>query len=268
MYEDLFIYDTIGIELPSKITLSGISYCDGSYSINRPMSEFCTLEYVISGTGSIYLDGQKYTASAGDVYFLPSNKNQYYFSDKKDPWTKIFFNMTGSLGNLLAKEYGFGHQIVFQNCNIEELMWKLINLKNEKLPPMELQQKSLLLIHNIFIQIHLSTKLNELYSSELQQLKDYIDIRITEKLNLDDLAASIYRSKNYVINLFKNTLGQTPYEYFISRKMTISKTMLTESNMPIQQISENLGFESPQYFSNCFRKRFKCSPRAYRQKSK
>lgn len=266
MYEDLFIYDTIGIELPSKITLSGISYCDGSYSINRPLSEFCTLEYIISGTGTIYLDGQKHTASAGDVYFLPSNKNQYYFSDRKDPWTKIFFNMTGTLGNLLAKEYGFGHQVVFQNCNIEALMRELISMKNEKLPPMELQQKSLLYIHKIFMQVHLSMQKNDALSSELQQLKDYIDIRITEKLNLDDLAASIYRSKNYVINLFKNTLGQTPYEYFITRKMTISQTMLTESSIPIQQISEYLGFDNPQYFSNCFRKRFKCSPRSYRQK--
>lgn len=265
MYEVLFVYDTIGIDLPSKIVLSGISYCDGSYSINRPLSEFSTLEYIISGTGTVFLDGRKYTASAGDTYYLHNNSNQYYFSSSNDPWVKIFFNMTGTLGNLLAKEYGFNHNVIFQGCNTEALMRELLSFHGEKLPPLELQKKSLLQIHKIFMKIHSMQKSNSL-SSEIQQLKDYIDIRITEKLNLDDLAASIFRSKNYVINLFKGTLGQTPYEYFITRKMKISQTMLTESNIPIRQISEYLGFDNPQYFSNCFKKKFGCSPREYRQK--
>lgn len=268
MYEDLFAYDISGIELPSKIVLSGTSYCDGTYSINRPLSEFSTCEYIISGTGTIYLDGQKYTASAGDTYYLPCNKNQYYFSSSKEPWTKLFFNMTGSLGNLLAKEYGFGTKVVFQNCNIESLMRELLSFKSEKLPPLELQQKSLLQVHKIFMQIHLSTQRNEEISTEIQQLKDFIDVRVTEKLNLEELSASIFRSKNYVINLFKNSLGQTPYDYYITRKMKISQTMLTESNIPIQQISEYLGFDNPQYFSNCFKKRFNCSPREYRLKNR
>ena len=268
MHEDLYVYNTAGVDLPSLIVLSGISYCDGSYLIDRPRSNFGTVEYVISGTGTIICDGKQYTASAGDAYYLPVGKNQLYYSSEDDPWVKIFFNMTGNLGNALADEYSFSSGGVFKNCDIEYLMRKMFSYRLENLPPFELQQKSLLLAHNIFMKIHSVIKHTAPLSPELKAMKDYIDIRITDSLSLDELAATVYRSKNYVINLFKEGFGQTPYEYFLDKKMVLSKKLLDDTSMPIQQISEYLSFENSNYFSNCFRHRFGVSPLAYRRKEK
>lgn len=50
--------------------LIGISYCDGTYLIQRKNSRLYVLEYVIAGTGTIIIDGKQYTASAGDIYLL------------------------------------------------------------------------------------------------------------------------------------------------------------------------------------------------------
>lgn len=266
VYEDLYVYNTSGVDLPSMIVLSGISYCDGSYLIERPRSRFGTVEYVISGTGTIFCDGKQYTASAGDAYFLPVGKNQRYFSDPDNPWVKIFFNMTGNLCNLLADEYSFSGGGVFKNCNIEDSMREMFSYKFENLPPFELQQKSLLLAQSIFMQIYSVIRQNKPLSPELKTMKDYIDIHITDSLSLDDLANTVYRSKNYVIKLFKEGFGQTPYEYFLDRKMTLSKKLLDNTNMPIQQVSEYLGFENANYFSNCFRNKFGTSPLAYRRR--
>lgn len=265
MYEELFIYDIADISASSKVVLSGISYCDGNYSINRPNSSFSTLEYVISGTGTIYLDGQKYTASAGDVYFLPHGRDQYYFSSKDDPWVKIFFNLTGNLGIMLAQEYGFSGKVVLKNCNIESLMRELISFQAEKLTPLNMQQKSLLHIHKIFMEIHYILRQTAVFSAEFNEIKDYIDTHIIDRINLDELANHIYRSKNYVINLFKENMGKSPYEYYLERKMNLAKKMLADTSLPIQQISEYLSFENSNYFSNCFKKRFGCSPSHYRK---
>ena len=81
MYEELYVYDTTSVNLPSKVVLCGTSYCDSLYKINRPKSKFGTMEYVIAGSGTIYLNGKKYTASAGDTYLLPPNADQFYYSD-------------------------------------------------------------------------------------------------------------------------------------------------------------------------------------------
>ena len=266
MYENLYVYNNSGVEFPSKVVLSGISYCDASYFINRPNSRFSTVEYIISGSGTIVLDGKEYTASAGDAYYLPNNKDQYYYSSADDPWIKIFFNLTGNIGNMLAEEYMLTNKIVFKNCNIEDLMRELFSFRENGLSPLEMQQKSLLQVHRVFMQIHSNLQVSEILPPELKQLKDFIDINITGNITLEQMAANIYRSKNYVINLFKENLEQTPYEYFLEKKMMLAKRLLSDTSIPIKQISDYLSFENPHYFSSSFRRRFGTSPLTYRRR--
>lgn len=266
MYEDLYIYNTSGVTFPTKIVLSGISYCDGTYKIDRPNSGFSAVEYVLSGTGTIFCGGKKYTASAGDTYFLPYGEDQLYYSSSSDPWTKIFFNLDGSLGNTLAEEYDLSGRVIFPGCNTEKLMREIFELRKSELTPIEMQQKSLMLVHRVFMEIHKLSKPSAEISPELQALKDYIDIHINDNISLDELANVIFRSKNYVIDLFKDGFGQTPYRYFWDKKMELSKRMLANTSMPIQQISEYLKFSNSQYFSNSFKKKYGISPFAYRKR--
>ncbi len=268
MYEDLYLYNTQGVTMPSKIVLSGISYCDANYLINRPNSRFSTLEYVISGSGTIILDGKKYTAYAGDAYYLPCNKDQYYYSDAENPWQKMFFNATGNITNLIAGDLMLLDTVVFHGCDISERMRQLLDIKNQSLSPVEMQRKSLLLMHEIFLEIYEKTRTDTMLPQdrkELKALKDFMDINITRNITLDELALHIFRSKNYVIKLFREYCNQTPYEYFLNKKMELSKKLLEDTTLPIWRIAEYLNFETSNYFSSSFRRRFGISPLTYRK---
>lgn len=266
MYEELYYYDYASINLPSKVTLCGISYCDGNYKIARPNSQFGTLEYIISGTGTIYLNGKKYTASAGDTYYLPPNTDQYYFSDPEQPWVKIFFNMTGNLMHQLENEYSFGTNVVFNNCDIKDILLEMMSIvKDNNYTPFEIQEKSLMQVQKVFMHIYQYTFNSENLPEELRTLKDFIDINITGKITLDMLASKIYRSKNYVVRIFKEHLNVTPYDYFLDKKMELSKKLLLTTSMPIKQISDYLSFENPRYFSQSFTKKYGVSPAAWRK---
>ena len=82
--------------LPFSIEIAGISYCDGSYRIVRNNSPVVCLEYVISGSGTVKTDGKTFYPSAGDTYMLHVGENQYYWSDKSNPWKKYWININGS----------------------------------------------------------------------------------------------------------------------------------------------------------------------------
>ncbi|MBQ1279420.1 MAG: helix-turn-helix transcriptional regulator [Clostridia bacterium] len=266
MYEDLYACDTTSLNLPSKVSLCGTSYCDSTYKIVRPKSEFGTMEYIISGTGVIYHNGKKHIASAGDTYFLPPNVDQYYYSDPQNPWVKVFFNMTGNLMYQLANEYSFGNTVVFKNCDTRELISEIISIaQNRNYTPYEIQEKSLMQVQKIFMHIYHNTINTDTLPEELRILKDYIDSNITGNITLEMMAAKIFRSKNYVIRLFKSHLYVTPYEYFLDRKMELSKQLLTTTAMPVKQISNYLGFDSPRYFSQSFTKKYGVSPAAWRK---
>lgn len=71
--------------LPFHVSMCGISYCDGTYRIARPNSTINNIEYVISGTGTVVVNGKTFYPCAGDVFFLKAGENHLYYSDSEQP---------------------------------------------------------------------------------------------------------------------------------------------------------------------------------------
>ena len=65
--------------------------------------------------------------------------------------------------------------------------------------------------------------------------------------------------------LFTTLSGRSPISYYLDLKLNESKRLLREDNITVKQISEKLGFESPEYFSRYFKKRVGHSPRDFRK---
>ena len=130
MKEDLCFFLPPAESIPFYAELAGISYCDGTYFQQRRDSPICVLEYVVEGTGTLIINGQKLSASAGDVYILPLGSNHTYYSDEKHPWTKIFLNAGGELAPFLLRAYHLDTQFVFPQCPVEPLFRELLNIAN------------------------------------------------------------------------------------------------------------------------------------------
>lgn len=77
--------------------MAGITYPDPAYEILVYRRPLCVFEYVLSGRGHIERNGSILTVNAGDAYILTAGTYHHYYSDKVDPWTKIWFNVSGSL---------------------------------------------------------------------------------------------------------------------------------------------------------------------------
>jgi two-component system response regulator YesN len=67
--------------------------------------------------------------------------------------------------------------------------------------------------------------------------------------------------------LFKKKTGTNFVEYVSSRKIDLSKEMLTHTNMRILNIALELGFNEPNYFSKVFKKSVGLTPTDYRNKT-
>ena len=83
-------------------------------------------------------------------------------------------------------------------------------------------------------------------------------------LNIEDMASHLGLSTAYFIRLFKKETLMTPNEYLVKYRLKIAADLLHHSNFTISQISEEVGFLDPNYFSRCFRKHFGMTPVQYR----
>ena len=67
---------------------------------------------------------------------------------------------------------------------------------------------------------------------------------------------------------FREYTGLAPLEYQTSLRIRRACHLLSSSDLPIAQISEEAGFDTPAYFARYFRKRLNMSPSEYRDTHK
>ncbi len=93
---------------------------------------------------------------------------------------------------------------------------------------------------------------------------DYINVNLDKSLSLGELAEVMGYNKRYFGNLFKEVFTVSPIQYVTNRKMSVACRLLADSNLTIQEIAYQLGFESEFYFSRMFKIKTGKSPKEYR----
>ena len=102
-------------------------------------------------------------------------------------------------------------------------------------------------------------------SRECGLVRRYIDNHFKENLTLDQLAQLAHVNKYYLSHAFRRECGASPIAYLISRRIDESRFLLRETDHTLSLISQMLGFSSPSYFSQCFRRVEGISPVEYRR---
>ncbi|CAG7649389.1 HTH-type transcriptional activator RhaS [Paenibacillus solanacearum] len=86
------------------------------------------------------------------------------------------------------------------------------------------------------------------------RVQQYIVKHYREPLRLQELAAHVDRSPNYVSSVFKEVTGRTPVEYMHEVRVTAAREMLMTTNMTIGEVAEALGYCDQTYFNYMYKK--------------
>jgi AraC family transcriptional regulator of arabinose operon len=261
MYEDLCYWGTEFNDF-FNIEVAGISYCDGTYHIGRTASYVYVFEYIIEGSGTIVHNKALLTAKTGDAYVLKKGDDHYYYSSAEHPWTKIWFNVWGTLADNLVGLYKLD-KVIYQNCNVFELFNSFLFIIRNNHSVQTINTLCAIKFHEIVSFLSLSGQVSVLTDAEI--MKNYLDKNLKTEVSLEDLSQLIYKSKSQLIRIFKDKYGQTPYNYFINQKINAAKKLLQNTNMSVKQIAWELNFADEHYFSNLFKKNTNVRPKYYKQ---
>ena len=78
-------------------------------------------------------------------------------------------------------------------------------------------------------------------------------------------ADKICLSPNYFGDLVKKETGKSPQEYIQNKIIDLAKEKIMGSEMTVNQIAYELGFQYPQHFTRIFKKKVGCTPSEYRK---
>lgn len=104
----------------------------------------------------------------------------------------------------------------------------------------------------------------------LQRLRDmiaYLQEHYSQEISLDDVAEYVNLCKSECCRFFKRYMNMTIFEYLMYLRIQNSLPLL-KKGQSITEITGLVGFSSPAYYGQIFKRYMKCTPREYRQKNK
>ena len=82
------------------------------------------------------------------------------------------------------------------------------------------------------------------------------------------LAGEVHLSVNYLRSIFKENTGDSLSNYIIQKKLELICHLLADTNTSLQDISDQLGFSTKNYFFTFFKKHMGTTPNEYRKEKK
>jgi len=105
-------------------------------------------------------------------------------------------------------------------------------------------------------------------SDMIQSAVEFINQHIAEEIFIDEICRSIHVSKYHFCRKFKRTTGFTVMEYVLKTRIVAAKSALSDTDLPIGEISGKCGFGSISYFCRVFKEQTGLSPLQYRRKNR
>ena len=233
--------------------------------------DFCEILYVAGGAGEAILEGKKFRLAPGDLVVVNPGTLHEERSDAKAPLRLIFlairdFAVPGLPAGCLSQEK-------YRVLSCGEYRYKmdiyLRELLQETSSQIEFYQEiSQGLVSALLVLVMRLIRINPedeaALSQECQKIKEYLDQNFTSPITLDSRSETVYISKHYLSHLFKEQTGVSPIKYLTSKRMEKACELLSETELPVSEVSKAVGYENPLYFSQVFKRIYGISPVKYR----
>jgi AraC-like DNA-binding protein len=100
----------------------------------------------------------------------------------------------------------------------------------------------------------------------LLRARALLERRYHEPLSLEELAKEACYSRFHFLRLWKEAHGETPGRFLQRRRMLAARALLRDTDLPVTDVSRQVGFASLGTFSRTFREETGLPPVQYRRR--
>ncbi|SHI77853.1 response regulator transcription factor [Desulfofundulus thermosubterraneus] len=105
----------------------------------------------------------------------------------------------------------------------------------------------------------------KLVTGAVKRALAYIHENYQREISLTDLSRIIFLSPDYFSRAFKEQVGCTFSEYVMRLRIEKAKKLLAETDLPVGEVAQQVGYPDPNYFSRVFGRAMGVPPSRYRQ---
>lgn len=251
--------------LPLNVRMMGETICDDTIDVVRTKSELTALEYIDDGCGTLEIEGRCVHPQKNDVFFLKKGTAHHYYSSKENPWHKFWIIFEGPLAELLVKEYLPEDTYHFPNCQCGEIVKSIIEI-TRRFSDDYRRMVDEITVELMKFFVYIKHREDQRPEELADRIRYRLDFYIEKDFSLDTICEELNYSKNHIIQVFENAYGETPYQYYMEKKLEAAKIYLQNTTLPVGEIAQRLSYCDQRYFSVCFKNSVGMSPTEYRKK--
>jgi len=239
-----------------------------SAELENYLLAFCT-----KGSGIVQIFSEQVPISNDQFFIIPKGEEFKFYSvlDVNTHFLVAYFN--GKKAGQLGKEFSLVRNLIPSVNNMvanrEMLFEEIFNNLSKGFHDENLEYVNFCFAHLLATFVYANKTSDDIAdesSPAVRRAINYLGKNLDRKLSLAKLAREVGYSPTYLSTLFKKETNYSPISYFSHLKILKACEFLDYTNMKVKEISFNLGYSDPYYFTKDFKKKMGLSPRNYRNR--
>lgn len=231
------------------------------------------MQYLISGSETFTVDGQKYLSDGSFVFIFPYQIHANHFnSDCQHISAIVNPNAFGSYTERLIDYRPLSPAVPLSALpdHFDSLIRYANDLFFDKTHPNRqelLHDAMTLIIGETLSAMTLVPRADDMGKQSIPaigQIINYCVAHISDDLSLASVADALYLNKYYISKLFSSKLGITFSDFITNQRVYTVCESLASGTRPITEIAYECGFRNLSNFNRAFRSRTGMTPREYR----
>lgn len=254
---------------PFRATEEGCFYARRDFFTDRSEKDSYELFYTFDGEGHLEQGGRSVALRPGSALLIDCRSPQRYrTASGSDRWYHLWAHVDGSGVAAMADTLDVASLAPVDVAEpIARRHFSTI-ADNLETPGILTATVVGLAIHSLLAEMVGSAQAvaeSEVGDDAVRRACELIEDAYAEPITLDDMARAAQVSKSYLLRLFHQHLGTTPYDHLLRYRITRAKELLAETDYRVGKIARLVGFNSESNFSYRFSRMTGQSPRAYRE---
>lgn len=232
----------------------------------------------VVGTEHIIVQDKDICVHPGEVCIIPPNTVHVVLPNEGNFCTgfRFDFSKTDEVKNtaisLFKKAFSnLKEAIIIQKCPIYRKYISVV-IENFSSPIPQFVNADLLFLSLYEIALHIGNKIavydkksknSDIHLSDT--IEEFLNEHYTQKILLEELAQHLNFSKRQTERIIARLFGMTFCELVNKKRLLVSKLLLKNTDLPIQSISQRVGFDNHHYFYRKFTAEFSTTPGQYRK---